>query len=153
MFYSECPPRHVERTAVLIPGEAYQFRVSAFWYIAVMARWRRSLVVRGMAVMLLLWTGADLTYSSLCALEQERDSFGSAAPLNPAVSSDVASTANLPVAPDPKHVDDCFCCSHCVDEPDLTPRLHSGLASRARDELAAGAPAIFGTPLYHPPLL
>ncbi len=124
---------------------------SGVCYTVVVARWRRSLIVRTVVVVLLLWTAADITNTSLCALEQEQDG-----PLA-ASTSDVAtfgarSTLPLPVAPEAPHIDDCFCCSHCVEVADLAPRLLSEPALRDLGSVLLASPRIFGVQLYHPPL-
>ena len=55
------------------------------------------------SVILLVWTAADLSNYRICALDQEGFP-GSPAEHEP-----------LWPAGDGVHVDDCFCCSHCVE--------------------------------------
>jgi hypothetical protein len=108
----------------------------------------RRLVLRWCATVLLLWTAIDVMAPRLCALEREHEE-------SAASVSTVASDRALPPANDSTsapHVDDCFCCSHCVDIWRLD---------------AAGAPAdliqrfviheqrpveFVPPPPYHPPL-
>ena len=56
------------------------------------------------AVVILAWTAADLSNSSLCALDQE----GFPSPV------EQSSQDQLPFGSEAIHFDDCFCCSHCV---------------------------------------
>jgi hypothetical protein len=99
-----------------------------------MAWWRRSRLVRAVVVALLLWTGADLTADlalpELCALDQEQQTTSSA-----------------------PHVDDCFCCSHCVEIQAFGPALDA--VPRARDftPVSVPTPRLLGRPIYHPPLV
>jgi hypothetical protein len=102
-------------------------------------------------VILLLWTGADITNSSLCALEQEQDAPFSQP--NGGATLDARSTPLLPAVPDAPHIDDCFCCSHCVEVQDHGPRLISALAAGDLDAVVLASPRIFGVQLYHPPLV
>jgi hypothetical protein len=77
----------------------------------------RRLVLRWCATVLLLWTAIDMMAPGLCALEREHDDAAvAAAAATGAVA--VALEGALPPADDSTsvpHVDDCFCCSHCVD--------------------------------------
>jgi hypothetical protein len=71
----------------------------------------RRLVLRWCATVLLLWTAIDVMAPGLCALEREHEESSAAA-------SSVAPDRALPPTSDSTsapHVDDCFCCSHCVD--------------------------------------
>lgn len=125
-------------------------RGSAPARLLMMAWWRRSGIVRAMAAALLLWTAADITNSSLCALEQESSVFWA-----PAADATVAGSTepSSPLAPDTDvHVDDCFCCSHCVELARLLPDLGSAPARREHRALVLPSPRIFGLQLYHPPL-
>jgi hypothetical protein len=82
----------------------------------------RRLVLRWCATVLLLWTAIDMMAPGLCALEREHDDVAVAAAVAEAVE-----TAGVPARLAPNealppgdstsapHVDDCFCCSHCVD--------------------------------------
>jgi len=115
-----------------------------------MAHWRRGLIVRFVVIALLLWTGADLTNASLCALERE-ESVSFAIGGDDTVAADVSVPG--PVAPSLPHIDDCFCCSHCVEVQALFPDLLAGPAAAAFAAAAPGEPRHFGNPLYHPPLV
>ena len=106
-------------------------------------------LIRATAWLFLVWTALDLGVPSLCALEHEGEPPGvySASPLMDAPSTN-ETTPDAPV-----HVDDCFCCSHCVNvalsEPLLTATSNTPrhLASPVR------IPVRDGHPLYHPPQL
>ena len=103
------------------------------------------------AVVLLAWTGVDLIATQLCAADSVVLATGSsgAVTIQPDASSESDPTRGTPRA----HVDDCFCCSHCVNvvlpEPvlDITRNARRALASRV------GVPLADGHPLYHPPQL
>ena len=101
-------------------------------------------------MILLLWTTADLTNGSLCALENEG---GAPASAGPASVSGTIVDGTTPQAPQPvpAHVDDCFCCSHCVDVTAFLPPHAVTSANSPRVRLVVPAPRIFGSPLYHPP--
>lgn len=116
-----------------------------------MGWWRHSRTVRAVVVALLLWTGADLTNPALCALDRERQA--------PAAATDdgSATLASLPGQPAPDapaapHVDDCFCCSHCVEIQPWRPVLDTEPPSRDYTALIVAAPRLFGLRLYRPPL-
>jgi len=120
-------------------------------YTCWMRWWRRSALSRVVALTILLWTGADLSNSSLCALENE----GAAAPASagPGSIGGTIVDGTTPQAPQPVsgHVDDCFCCSHCVDVAGFLPANVATIANSPRVPLVVAAPRIFGSPLYHPP--
>ena len=99
-------------------------------------------------MILLLWTAADLTNASLCALENEDIGFGSVG-----TATVIASPASEVPAPAPPHIDDCFCCSHCVDVQVLLPATLAMPVNLQHMPLVLVAPRIFGSPLYHPPLV
>jgi hypothetical protein len=107
--------------------------------------WRHSALSRAVALIFLLWTATDLSNPSLCALDKD-----DAAPVG-AASAVQGSTP--PVAPQPAspHIDDCFCCSHCVDVARCLPADEVTIANRLKTLLALSAPRIFGSPLFHPP--
>ena len=70
-------------------------------------------MLRWCATVLLLWTAIDMMAPGLCALEREHDDAAVAAG-----AAGAAFAQALPPADDSTsvpHVDDCFCCSHCVD--------------------------------------
>lgn len=101
--------------------------------------WRHTALSRAVAFAILLWTAADLSNASLCALDQE--GAGARPSASDTVIRCVAAGHDNP-ASRPGHIDDCFCCSHCVDasvfamlddrplrlgviHPGLTSALHS----------------------------
>lgn len=71
---------------------------------------KRSALARGLALVLLMWTAVDLTNTSLCALDQEDSQPRHACTTLAPHFCDVQPSSSAPV-----HVDDCFCCSHCVN--------------------------------------
>ena len=117
-----------------------------------MSWWRHSRLARAVTMVLLLWTAADLTNSSLCALENE--DARSTAPATPGSTAlDHDSSSETPRQPATPHIDDCFCCSHCVDVQGFAPALASVPVNRELRPLVLAAPRLFGSRLYHPPLL
>ena len=58
-------------------------------------------LMRAAAVLLLLLVSLDLSNPALCALDTEKGA--------------TAGTESDHESPRAPHVDDCFCCSHCVD--------------------------------------
>jgi hypothetical protein len=116
-----------------------------------MAWWRSSGLVRAVAVTLLLWTGADLANSNLCALEQEQPA--------PTSSEDratqVAAASSLPSQTgesSESHVDDCFCCSHCTKLQVLVIGIAASPVGARVNSLDASSPLSFNKPLDLPPL-
>lgn len=117
-----------------------------------MAWWRHSRLTQAMVMVLLLWTAADLTNSSLCALENEETrSSAPAVPGSTAIDQDAGN--RIPPQPAKPHIDDCFCCSHCVEVAGLVPALASVPVNRELQLLVLAAPRLFGYRLYHPPLV
>ena len=86
-----------------------------------MLRWetvRLSLrtVCRVVVLILLCQTGLDLAMPSVCALDSEGLSPAFAGPASPAVVTSAPASHRSGVPPRPVgHVDDCFCCSGCVE--------------------------------------
>ncbi len=115
--------------------------------------WRRSWLARTVVMVLLLWTAADLTNSSLCALDDE--GLSATVPVTAgATTIDQGSPSQIPPPqPAKPHIDDCFCCSHCVEVQGLAPALASASVNRTVQPLVLPAPRIFGARLYHPPLV
>ena len=66
------------------------------------------------------------------------------------VALQAPSDSGVPPAQAP-HVDDCFCCSHCVEVLGIMPAEGSVVANSPRPPLVLAEPRIFGSPLYHPP--
>ena len=113
-------------------------------YTVMVPAWRLTRLSRVVAVCLLLWTAVDLADAGACALDQEQ--FG---------GSTAASVQSIPTAAEhgsgPFHVDDCFCCSHCVDVdavvvlPAISSMLQPVCATCAKN------PRARAFPLFHPP--
>jgi len=115
-----------------------------------MRAWCRSGLVRATVVVLLLWTAVDMTNASLCALDSEGG-------VNVAAGDAprIAGATSPPVSPgapaDAAHVDDCFCCSHCV-RPGLRAPISAPLAIvRVTAPPAVQAIQSASDPLDHPP--
>ena len=108
--------------------------------------WRHSRLVHAVAMLLLLWTAADLSNASLCALDNEGTS-----PFPVSTGATLSSDSQVP-AQAPQHIDDCFCCSHCVDVKALAPAALATPADAKRTPSVLAAPRLFGSRLYHPPL-
>lgn len=116
-----------------------------------MYQWRHSRVGRIVALVLLLWTAADLTNTGLCALESEGAldavSLTSATALsNPSDTSAPRGTTSQ------GHIDDCFCCSHCVEFQAEPPAPTAMVRASAPVPLLVPSPRLFGASVYHPPL-
>jgi len=114
-----------------------------------MRSWRQSPVVRGVVIALLLWTAVDLTNAGLCALDNETAT---------AVIAEVPMLRHADDAPasspaDVGHVDDCFCCSHCVRAGSLAMLSAPLTVVNALDASRAAKPQSTADSLYHPPLL
>ena len=115
--------------------------------------WRRTSVSRALVFAILLWTAIDLSNSSLCALDNEGAASSTVA--TPATAGaavlDGGSSSSVPPAQSP-HIDDCFCCSHCVEVAGLAPAHAATIAGSLKMPLVLAVPRLFGSPLYHPPL-
>ena len=99
-------------------------------------------------MLLLLWTAADLSNASLCALDNE----GQPMQLSTECASLDSSDTQVPDQTPQRHIDDCFCCSHCVDVQVFAPATFVMPVELQRTPLVLAAPRLFGSPLYHPPL-
>jgi hypothetical protein len=112
--------------------------------------WRHSTLNRVVALAILLWTAADLSNVRLCALDNEGHAPVSVAPVSTGVES---RDGAMPKAPQPAapHIDDCFCCSHCVDVTAALPQAPSTLVRTQAPWLVVIAPRGSGSPFYHPP--
>ncbi|MGE4055804.1 MAG: hypothetical protein AB7F99_13480 [Vicinamibacterales bacterium] len=113
-------------------------------------------VIRVAAVLLLVWTGVDLSADAtgwgLCALDEarEHDVAGAMAALRIDDAADGSGEApNEPSA----HFDDCFCCSHCVNWTSASLPLEALHALEPVRELETRIKPPFRSPLYHPPLV
>jgi len=111
--------------------------------------WRHSRLVRTVATVILLWTAADLTNVSLCALDSDELGRSVAVGLTATLSGETTNEAPQP-AP---HIDDCFCCSHCVDVQVLVPAVVAEPVARRESPVDVAAPVGFGFPQYPPPLV
>lgn len=113
----------------------------------------RSVVARRLvhvvALLLLLWTATDLTSPSLCALDDEGTSQTTA---SDDLSMQDGSSPAGPRPALPPHIDDCFCCSHCVDVPAMARELHTSTIDLEHEALLSRKLHNAGVPLYHPPL-
>ena len=115
-----------------------------------MMRWlSQSRFAQAVAMTLLLWTGTDLSNASLCALDSDRLGGLFSYEFTPTLSADATNQA--PARPS-RSIDDCFCCSHCVDVQALVRTIVAEPIARREPPLDTATPRGFGLPLYHPPL-
>ena len=99
---------------------------------------------RAIALCLLFWTAVDLANASACALDNESVASGTAAAIYPQAPS---TGGRAPAA----HVDDCFCCSHCVDvERPASPAAARRVTPRF-EALPRPFPHLLAASLFHPP--
>ncbi len=120
-------------------------------YTSQMRSWRHSALSRAVVLAILVWTGADLGNASLCALENESEEPTSAiAATGDCLVLRGASESDVPPAQAP-HVDDCFCCSHCVEVAWVGPALGATIVPGPRVPSILSAPSNLGSSLYHPP--
>ena len=104
------------------------------------------MTVRAAAWLLLGLVALDLGNPSLCALDQEMPSI----PVSAAATLDAGSTdGGAPIRP--VHVDDCFCCSHCVDVASAQSPAKLAWASIRIQLPTDSAPLPTAYPPYHPP--
>ena len=103
--------------------------------------------VRATAWLFLAWTAVDLTVPSLCALDREQDP---ALIYSSDARVDVAPTPHS-TTPAPVHVDDCFCCSHCVNMTAIHALASLSLGRTDTPLPADRMPLAAGYPPYHPP--
>lgn len=105
-------------------------------------------LIRATAWLFLAWTALDLGVPSLCALDQERES-------PPIYSSSeriaAPSTPNESTPDAPVHVDDCFCCSHCVNVTALHALATLAFVGTDLALPSDSVPVAAGYPPYHPP--
>src|SRR5690348_16402644 len=74
-----------------------------------MSSFRRSGLARVFAMALLLWTAVDLANANACSLDNE------GLPGTTQASQLISAGSSTTLPTDLAHVDDCFCCSHCVN--------------------------------------
>jgi hypothetical protein len=98
----------------------------------------------------LLWTAADLTNASLCAIDSNEGGISVAVGLAATLGADTTTQNSSQPS---HHVDDCFCCSHCVDVKVLTPPLLVEPVAHREPPVDFAVPISFGSSLYHPPLV
>jgi hypothetical protein len=94
-------------------------------------------------LIVLAWTALDLSNVGVCLLDAVEVRVGGEAVLS---SAGPGSTSDAV----PPHVDDCFCCSHCVDLPSvgvLNAPIERGEAESAR----VASPTTTDGTFYHPP--
>ena len=102
-------------------------------------------ISRAAAWVLLAWVAVDLGNPSLCALDQDVPVMPlSAAALDAHPAG--GDTPDLPV-----HIDDCFCCSHCVNLSSVQGAASLAWAGLPVPLPADAAPLPTAYPLYHPP--
>jgi hypothetical protein len=106
---------------------------------------KRSALARVIALVFLTWTAVDLTNSSLCALDQEgaRQTCTTATP----------NLCDAEPSPAPVHIDDCFCCSHCVNAVALVFLPKAAMLVDLIPPERASALRLASSHLDHPPHL
>ena len=104
--------------------------------------------VRLTAILLLAWTAVDLTATQLCPAD------GQARPFAVSERSSKMLAPSRPTTPvAPAHVDDCFCCSHCVNVGVLVPVSATAATTGCDPVPDVRIPFNDGHPLYRPPQL
>lgn len=106
---------------------------------------KRSALARAVALVFLTWTVVDLTNSSLCALDQE----GS----QQACTAVAPHFCDVPPSSAPVHIDDCFCCSHCVNAVALVSLPEAAMFVRLLPPERASALRLSSRRLDRPPQL
>ena len=125
-------------------------RAHASCYTRHMRWWRHCTLAQAIAIALLLWTALDLSNERLCALEDEARQ--SILITITATKTVAAGSSDSTAAHTPQHVDDCFCCSHCVEVSSAMPAPVALTINQDPVPLVPSLPHTFGTSLYHPPL-
>lgn len=119
------------------------------WYAASSVRFGQfGRLVRATAWVFLSWTAVDLGVPSVCALDQEDES------LKIHSSSERVAPASTPhdgTPEAPVHVDDCFCCSHCVNVTAIHTPATLALVGTDVALPSDSVPVAAGYPPYHPP--
>lgn len=98
-----------------------------------------------MVVLLLTWTAADLTNTALCALD------GSALPISAGTADFAQNPGSDSTQKVPPHIDDCFCCSHCVEVWALFPVFDVPGRPPSASYALSPPPHVPAAPPYHPP--
>ena len=104
-------------------------------------------VQRFVVLLILGWTALDLGYPVLCALDREQSD-------STYYAQDVIeppSSSNSETPTSPGHIDDCFCCSHCVTVTDAAPAERTVSTVRQENIAPLTAPLFRTFPIYHPP--
>ena len=99
------------------------------------------------AWLLLVLTAVDLRLPAFCALDQRRPPASDVS----AARFDESHSPDNSTPPSPVHIDDCFCCSHCVNVTAIPPLE---ILTTVRLDLPLPAdmvPVAAGYPPYHPP--
>ncbi|MEQ1760090.1 MAG: hypothetical protein ABL986_17370 [Vicinamibacterales bacterium] len=102
-------------------------------------------IARVTAWVILSWVAVDLGAPSVCALDQD-ELFASIASTRVQAAGQDTGTEGAA-----GHVDDCFCCSHCVDVSLLSVATAPPLADARLVLPLALAPLSSAFPPYHPP--
>ena len=104
-------------------------------------------LVRATAWLFLAWTAVDLGVPSLCGLDHESEPsriYSSSALMDARSTNETSPDA-------PVHVDDCFCCSHCVNVTAMHSPEILTIAGTDTALPSDSAPIADGYPPYHPP--
>lgn len=106
-------------------------------------------VCRIVALVILTQTALDLSNAALCALDAEEF---------PAIALQTgdavqAGEAGRSVPVDARHIDDCFCCSSCVDVAAATMVMPVALVTRAADAPRDRRVPLVSRLFFHPPQL
>ena len=104
-------------------------------------------VQRFVVLLILGWTALDLGYPVLCALDREQ----SGSTYYAQELSEAPSSSNSETPKNPVHIDDCFCCSHCVTVTDVTPADRTVSTVRQENIAPLSPPLVCTFPVYHPP--
>ena len=104
-------------------------------------------LLRATAWLFLAWTVIDLAVPRLCALDREQ----APVPIHSSAARIDVPSAPLGTTPTPVHVDDCFCCSHCVNVTGIHAPASLALARTEPPLPTAWMPLTDGYPQYHPP--
>lgn len=97
------------------------------------------------AWLFLAWVTVDLGFPSVCALDQDQ-----LIPASFTSSVDVPAPADTAPA-SPAHIDDCFCCSHCVNVTAIAGPLVINRIDLRVTPATVRLPHARGYPSYHPP--
>lgn len=125
------------------------------WYSRRRVRFPRLRTIYRVAVLVMLFqTGLDLSNAALCALDSERFGLAGHATSTLAISGEQGPQPSQPSQPSkPAHVDDCFCCSACVDAEPIAQPVMVAVVAAAEDDLPLKHVPLLPTFLFHPPQL